>query len=127
VFLCQKRLELSSEANGCKPLLAGAWRCWKDRVGELERHRNILRRCVSRMEHRAVRAALYKWRGATAQSRRGFTARLLARDFSGREVIENMHSTDVDSPPPHPCVYTSMSILPNGMSCSDLGSSLCSQ
>jgi len=38
----------------------------------------------------------------------------------GRGVIENKHSTDVESPsPPPPCVC--MSIHPEGESCSDLG------
>ena len=39
-----------------------------------------------------------------------------------REVIQNMHSTDVESPPPPLCVY--MSIHPEAKSCSDQGRAL---
>jgi len=46
-------------------------------------------------------------------------------DWPGRGVIENKHSTDVESPPPPPRVC--MSIHPEGKSCSDLDSSAGSQ
>jgi hypothetical protein len=42
----------------------------------------------------------------------------------GRGFIENKHSTNVESPPPHP--RPCMSTHPEGNSCSDNGSSACS-
>jgi len=42
-------------------------------------------------------------------------------------LLENKHSTDVESPPPPSCVCTRASIPPEGKSCSDDGSSACSQ
>ena len=42
----------------------------------------------------------------------------------GRGVVENKHSTDVESSPPPP--RARMSIHPEGKACSDIGSSACS-
>jgi hypothetical protein len=50
------------------------------------------------------------------------------RAAAGRVVIENEHTTDVDSPPPPPPPRVCISIHPEGMkSGSDIGSNACTQ
>ena len=45
----------------------------------------------------------------------------------GRGGIENKHSTDAESPSPSPASVRAFTLKVSGKSCSDLGSSACSQ